>query len=124
MFKSLNRNFISVLFVLFVIYLTIFIRNRVLNDDVGLELCYSGYFSGGLPVSDHLFQHFFLTKIISYLYTYFNYLNWYFYLHLLFLGLSFFTILNVLKNSQNKYYILVLVVILFFLEYSWLLLKL
>ena len=119
MLKSLNRNLISILYVLFVIYVTIYINNRLLNDDVGLELCYSGYFSGGSPVSDHLFQHFFLTKIISNLYTYLNYFNWYFYLHLFFLGLSFFTILDILKNSKNKYYILILVFILFFLEYIY-----
>jgi len=119
MFKKLNKNLISALFILFVIYVTIYINNRVLNDDFVLELCYSGYFSGGLPVSDHLFQHFFLTQTFSYLYTYFNYLNWYFYLHLFFLALSFLTILNVLKNSKNKYYIFILVVILFFIEYIY-----
>lgn len=119
MIKWLNRHFISILFILFVICIGTFVNNRILNDDVGLELCYSGYFSGGTPVSDHLFQHFFLTYFLSFLYTYLNTFNWYFYIHLFFLALSFFTILNVLKNSKNKYYILILVVILFFIEYIY-----
>ena len=119
LFQKLNGNLTLLLFILFSLLIVILRNTEVLNDDVVLELCYSGYFSGGVPVSDHLFQHFFLTKVISFLYTYFNYLNWYFYLHLFFLGLSFFTILNVLKDSKNKYYILILVFILFFLEYIY-----
>ena len=119
MFKKLNKNLISILFILFILYIVNRNSTHILYDDVLLELCYSGYFSGGIPVSDHLFQHFFLTQIFSCLYTYFNFCNWYFYLHLIFLGLSFFTILHVLKNNKNKYYMLILVVILFFIEYIY-----
>lgn len=114
-----NVSLISILFIVCVVYIINRNSTNVLNDDFVLELCYSGYFTGGIPVSDHLFQHFFVTQIFSYLYTNLNFLNWYFYLHLFFLVLSFFTILNILKNNVNKYYILILVVILFFIEYIY-----
>lgn len=118
-FEKNKRNLISLFFILFVLFVINRNSTQIQIDDLVLELCYSGYFSGGTPVSDHLFQHFFLTRIFSYLYTYFSYLNWYFYLHLLFLVLSFLTMLNVLKNNGNKFYILILIVILFFLEYIY-----
>lgn len=120
-FKKNNVNFslISILFIVCIVYIINRNSTSILNDDLVLELCYSGYFSGGTPVSDHLFQHFFLTQFFSYLYTHLSFLNWYFYLHLFFLALSFFTILNILKNNVNKYYILILVVILFFIEYIY-----
>ncbi len=112
-------NLVSILFLFCVVYIINRNSTNVLNDDLVLELCYSGYFSGGIPVSDHLYQHFFLTQIFSYLYTHLYFINWYFYLHLLFLVLSFFTILNILKNNVNKYYILILVLFLFFIEYIY-----
>ena len=112
-------NLVSILFLFCVVYIINRNSTYVLNDDLVLELCYSGYFSGGKPVSDHLFQHFFLTQIFSYLYTHLYFINWYFYLHLFFLVLSFFTMLNILKNNVNKYYILILVIILFFIEYIY-----
>jgi len=59
LFQKLNGNLTLLLFILFSLLIVILRNTEVLNDDVVLELCYSGYFSGGVPVSDHLFQHFF-----------------------------------------------------------------
>ena len=118
-FKKLNGNLTSLLFILYALLIVILSNTQVLIDDVVLELCYSGYFSGGSPMSDHLFQHFFLTKTFSFLYTYLQSFNWYFYIHFLFLLLSFFNILNLFKDNKNKYYLLILLVILFYVEYTY-----
>ena len=61
MLKFLNYILSKKIALLFLIFtFSIIYRNytHLLFDDVILQLCYSGYYSCGIPVSDHMFQHF------------------------------------------------------------------
>lgn len=68
------------------------------NDDIGMELAYSGYYSGA-PESGSLYNHFILGWLIKTLYGATKQLNWYGLIHI---GVLYVSILLMVWNTSKK----------------------
>lgn len=87
--------FIAIGFLLALFYLPMGYET---NDDIGMELAYSGYYSG-VPESGSLYNHFILGRFFKLLYTFSKQLNWYGLIHI---GILYVSILLMIWNTTKK----------------------
>lgn len=83
------------------------------NDDIGMELTYSGYYTGS-PESGSIYNHIALSKVLSYLYQLISGVNWYVLLHVGTLFVSMMLLVwHIIRHAFSQHHILIGIILIF-----------